>query len=566
MQIQTNINALFAQRMNSRNQGSLSTSLQRLSSGLRVNSAKDDAAGLAISERMTSQIRGLTVASRNANDGISMLQTAEGALQETTNMLQRMRELAVQASNTGVYSSSERRQLQAEINELTAEIDRIAKSTQYNGIEILNGKGKAGAMDPDSKAMDALNRSWLQSAETTISRYYGIEASGGTMTVTLARTAAEGSDGVNGTLAFVGTALGSKNVTLTMDMADFENPSLPNGGSAWLYNDRVIAHEMVHAVIGNRIGSLGTAVPTWFNEGAAELIHGADERVVGDGGVGAVMGQNITAWGGASADYSKAYLAARYIHLNAGGYDPDNASGSGIGQVINAMAEGSTFIDALNNAMGTNYANEAAFFTDFDANGQAYLQANGLDLTNKDTGAIGGADAENGTSYRGKTTAESTAPDINHLQDNPTNFRVIMPKEIDYNDGGTTNSFAIQVGDNEDDVIRIGTVSAGVDSLGIGDIDLVDYPQNAMGIIDTAIEFISKQRARLGAEMSRMESAMGINSINVENISAARSRIVDADYALETSEMTRSMIINQASLAMVSQAQAAPSLVLSLLQ
>ncbi len=565
MQIQTNINALFAQRTNARNQGSLSTSLQRLSSGLRVNSAKDDAAGLAISERMTSQIKGLTVASRNTNDGVSMLQTAEGALAESVNMLQRMRELAVQASNTAVYTASDRKKMQDEIKELSAEIDRIAKTTEFNGIKILNGKGKAGAMDPDSKVMDALKRSWLESAETTISRYYGIEASGGKMTVKLAYTTADGSDGVNGTLAFVSSVGGSKDVTLTVDMADFQNPSLPNGGSAWLYSDRVITHEYSHAVVANRIGSQSISVPTWFNEGTAELSHGADERVKGDGGVAAVMGQDITAWGGASADYSKAYLAARYIHLKAGGYNPDNPEKSGLGQVLNLMGEGNSFINALNAAMGTSYADEAAFFTDFDANGQTYLEANGLDLNNADTGAIGGADAENGTSYRGSTTAETTAPDINRLQDNPTNFYVVMPKAIDYNDGGTTNSFAVQVGDSENDVIRIGTVSAGVDSLGIRDLNLVDYPQGAIGTIDTAIDFLSKQRARLGAEMSRMESAININAVNIENMSSARSRILDADYARETSEMTRATIINQASLAMIAQAQAAPNLVLSLL-
>ncbi len=136
--INTNIAALNAQRNLTKSQGTLNTSLQRLSSGLRVNSAKDDAAGLAISDRMTAQIRGLNQASRNANDGISMAQTAEGALQETTNLLQRMRELSVQSAND-TNSASDRASLQAEVNLLKQEIQRIATSTTFNGQKILDG-------------------------------------------------------------------------------------------------------------------------------------------------------------------------------------------------------------------------------------------------------------------------------------------------------------------------------------------------------------------------------------------------------------------------------------------
>ena len=136
--INTNIASLNAQRNLGSSQGLLSQSLQRLSSGLRVNSAKDDAAGLAISDRMTSQIRGLTQASRNANDGISMAQTAEGALQEVTNILQRMRELAVQSSN-GTNTTADRQSLDAEAVQLKAEIDRIATNTKFNGKVLLSG-------------------------------------------------------------------------------------------------------------------------------------------------------------------------------------------------------------------------------------------------------------------------------------------------------------------------------------------------------------------------------------------------------------------------------------------
>ncbi len=132
LSINTNVPSLTAQRNLSKSQGTLNTSLQRLSSGLRVNSAKDDAAGLAISDRMTSQIRGLNQAARNANDGISLAQTAEGALQESTSLLQRMRELAIQSAND-TNSASDRQSLQDEVMQIQAEINRIAETTSFNG-------------------------------------------------------------------------------------------------------------------------------------------------------------------------------------------------------------------------------------------------------------------------------------------------------------------------------------------------------------------------------------------------------------------------------------------------
>ncbi len=137
--INSNVPSLNAQRNLNKSQGSLTKSMERLSSGLRINSAKDDAAGLAISDRMTSQVRGLNQAVRNANDGISMAQTAEGALQETTNLLQRMRELAVQSAND-TNTSSDRASMDAEFDQLVAEIDRIANTTAFNNQVLLSGR------------------------------------------------------------------------------------------------------------------------------------------------------------------------------------------------------------------------------------------------------------------------------------------------------------------------------------------------------------------------------------------------------------------------------------------
>lgn len=142
MTINTNIPSLNSQRFLSQTNMSLTTSMERLSSGLRINSAKDDAAGLAISDKMTSQIRGMTVAVRNANDGISMAQTAESGMGALTDTMQRMRDLAVQASNFGAVSASDREKLSTEFKQLSSELGRIIKNTEFNGKKILNGSLK----------------------------------------------------------------------------------------------------------------------------------------------------------------------------------------------------------------------------------------------------------------------------------------------------------------------------------------------------------------------------------------------------------------------------------------
>ncbi|KAB0585735.1 flagellin [Comamonas kerstersii] len=153
MTINTNVVSINSQRNLSLSGNSLATSMQRLSSGLRVNSAKDDAAGLAISERMKAQSSGLAVAARNANDGISLAQTAEGALGKVGDMLQRMRELAVQSSNA-TNSDNDRKAMQAEVTQLIAEIDRVAKTSEFNGTKLLNGDFAGGVFQVGAAAGD----------------------------------------------------------------------------------------------------------------------------------------------------------------------------------------------------------------------------------------------------------------------------------------------------------------------------------------------------------------------------------------------------------------------------
>ena len=164
--VNTNIASLTAQRNLTGSQGELSTSLQRLSSGLRINSAKDDAAGLAISERFTAQIKGLAQGTRNANDGVSLAQTAEGALQQVTSNLQRMRELAVQSANA-TNSASDRTALQSEVAQLVAEIDRVASNSNFNGVKLLDGTFSSKSFQIGPGTGDTVSISSINTARTS---------------------------------------------------------------------------------------------------------------------------------------------------------------------------------------------------------------------------------------------------------------------------------------------------------------------------------------------------------------------------------------------------------------
>ncbi|WP_303230561.1 flagellin [Comamonas kerstersii] len=199
MTINTNVVSINSQRNLSLSGSSLATSMQRLSSGLRVNSAKDDAAGLAISERMKAQSSGLAVAARNANDGISLAQTAEGALSKVGDMLQRMRELAVQSSNA-TNSDNDRKAMQAEVSQLISEIDRVAKTSEFNGKKLLNGDFAGGVFQVGAAAGDNITVGSLVNAKA--SDLSKVTYATGTATV-----AAWGDDLRAGTLSFAGMSV-----------------------------------------------------------------------------------------------------------------------------------------------------------------------------------------------------------------------------------------------------------------------------------------------------------------------------------------------------------------------
>lgn len=568
MGINTNLVSLNAQRMLSLSQNGLATSMQRLSSGLRVNSAKDDAAGLAIAERMNSQIRGMNQAARNANDGISLLQTAEGASSKVTDMLQRMRELAVQSAN-GTNSGDDRKALQAEVSQLQAEIDRVSATTTFNGTYVF-GKNRASAVgnsDANLQAtLDGLQDRWLGQAGKLVQDMYGISGGGATMKI-LTET-----NTVGGVAAYVsssssGNGPGS-NISMTVDLADFTSANQPDGGSAPYYNDRIIAHEMVHAAMatGQSWGKLSVAASQWFVEGTAEFIQGADERVAGDG-VNAMITKlektDLEDWQQGSPDYSSGYLAVRYMHaaIQAEG-------GNGVQDVIQYLhANNVTLSEAITASSSGAFTNLDNFYTKLQgaaADATAFQNYIGLDLTNADTGAIGGLDADGGA----PKTATSVMPDTPASADLLSGFTLDWGDLLQAKGSGLGMGLGFQVGANAGDLVfaYTGDLNLGVMDIENLDISTSSGASTALRRLDAAIDYVSSMRGRLGAQMNRFENVISVLNVSSENASAARGRIVDADFAVETANLSRSQILQQAGTAMVAQANQLPQNVLSLLR
>ncbi|WP_271271163.1 flagellinolysin [Aliamphritea hakodatensis] len=625
--INSNLASLNARRQLAENASDLSSAMERLSSGKRINSAKDDAAGLAIANRMTSQIRGLNQAVRNANDGISMLQVADGALDQSTGVLQRMRELSVQSAS-GTYSSGDRNAINAEFQQLVRELDRISETTSFNGQPLLDGstsevslqvgsdaeqsisfdlksvdskslglaqgaEGLTGAqinIDSDTgklavdlshavkingqsigtvnqgdslkslvdhinndiegvsastvlgatatsvgtgvlsssdtltlkvfdtegsavtytvnstnsleelaekittktggrlqasldesgklaissdtastmliqdstsgsasgfnttsisnqdiaNIVEGLNNYWISEAEDRIEQFFGIKGSGEDISLNLFTDAPSGQlASVSWTM--VNPATGEAlDLSLNIDLADYVGITLPDGGSSSINLERVIAHEMVHAVMavtmdltdvggGTRITG-GASLPGWFTEGTAELIHGADARVVSENSYidteaeFQTLFDSTTASGSPSdpGGYSVAYLAAKMLQDDIFANDND-----GIKLLFDELETGDTLdqaIQDLNAAGKTQFTDLANFEAYFRANGFEYSTGAGpfanstLNLGDSDTGSIGGSDY-------GNPALDDTGVFSNTANQPAQDFNLIIPDQ-----------------------------------------------------------------------------------------------------------------------------------------
>jgi flagellin len=551
--INTNVGSQSAQRTATTRGQELARAVERLSTGLRVNRAADDAAGYAISERMASSLRGMNQATRNISDAASMLQVADSAMAQVTDSLQRLRELAVEAGN-GSYGGGDRASLQREAVQLLGHITQVGTQAAFNGEAVFAQDATSiGGDDKKRAVIDGLKTGWLSSAEKLVKQYYGLEADGVSMTINLDTT-----DGASNVLASVsGTVSGGSgkfnNIHLNIDMADFGTGTTADGGGAPLYSDRIVAHEMVHAIMSR---ATGFQFPQWFVEGTAELIQGADERLKGAiGGGGGLAGVVASVGGGFT--YEGAYAASRYLHARLKAMGVDGGI-KGVMQYLN-QNQSATLDQALNAVTNGAYANTNAFVADFAANGAAFITTQ-MDLNNADTGAIGGLDADAGPARNARDV-------VNDVGDRSASDPLAGFKEIFPVIGGYTGSRRVQVqaGARPEDLIELSFSAMNAAALGIADLDLT---RSAVAIlhIDQALDFVNQQRVVAGASSSRLDLAADSLARDSTNLAAARSRVRDADYAAEATALTRSQILQKAAQAMLTQANSQPRAVLQLLR
>lgn len=499
--INTNVASLNAQRNLGASQGNLNKSMQRLSSGLRINSAKDDAAGLAISDRMTSQIRGLNQAARNANDGISLAQTAEGALQESTNILQRMRELAVQSAND-TNSQTDRDSLNAEVTQLKEELNRIAETTEFNGKKLLDGSMTDATFQVGANAGE----------NQTIS--FSIASSKGDVLGTV------DAGTLSGDVAASGSGTTNSTLSLTADTAGVAGDAITvNIVSAATTETTETAEVTFTALTDGQTFTLGGTVVTGGSTGAT-----ADE-------VAAAFLNGVT-------DGTK-------VTIDASGADGLFTFAADDGSDTTKL-DFTSATDGVVTALTLTGTNAAEATVDTTA-GIAAADASSAAAGNVITVTV---DAENiGTASTADIAAAITADtDSGNLVD-ATGTAAIAAVEADI------------------------ALTGGVDGTLTGASVLVDNisvssltnAQTAITSVDEALSQIDTIRGNLGAVQNRFESTIS-NLQNVsENLSAARSRILDADIAQETSAMTKNNILQQAGVSILAQANQAPQLALSLL-
>lgn len=512
--INTNIQSLNAQRNLSSSQSQLATSMQRLSSGLRINSAKDDAAGLAISERMTTQVRGLTVAMRNANDGISLAQTAEGALGSLGSNLQRIRELAVQARNA-TNSAEDRAALDTEVQQLKAEVTRVAQQTSFNGTNLLDGSFtnmafQVGANQGQTIDISAIVNANVDALGTWDSVAIPAQMTGKTVvgessSVSIPSTSTFPLTAPNGTGPYTYPAV---NVSVDGATAVAVGP-ISNATSAQGARDDFLAALQTNMPAGVTLSLDTSGNIVASNSGATNTSLKADGAPLGTATLTAPAGKTVASGG----------LKAAAVTINGVDFQLDAAE--------SASKRVNDLVSQINNA--------------------TYLQPNS---------------AVTASIVNGGIVLSSAAGNVSVTELNPTTGGTALKDATGLVQGNTiANDPNFAAGSRSFESAQTGV--NGFTALNVLD---AEYADNAILAMDAALKAVNGARATLGAVQSRFETTVENLSVNSENLSASRSRIMDADFATETANLSRTQILQQAGTAMVAQANQLPQQVLKLLQ
>ena len=599
--INTNIASMIAQNNLTASQSSLQTSMQRLSSGLRINSAKDDAAGLAISQRMTAQLDGQNQAARNANDGISLAQTAEGDLSQIGSNLQRIRDLAVQAAN-GTNSASDRAALNNEASQLISEINRVASTSNFNGVNLLDGSfsNQTFQVGANGTSNDQITIGAISSAKSSAlgvgssSSYSATLAGSGASTDAIGAGAiaingvsigASANDGVsykdaNGSAiakaAAINAATGSTGVSAVAN-ATTVSGTATTVTSAGL-NSIAAGAIKINGVDIGAVASASTAAQRGAQISAAINAKSSQSGVTAtyDTNTGAVAlsaadGRNITIERTQNADTVDADTG-----LTSGAASASAASTNTVSGQISLTSTSSKGIQVTDGSETFVSGTGAATTSGLSSGG---IQINGVDLGTVNSGAtaaIAGqniADAINAISSKTGVTATASTSGTLKLK-SLTNSNIVIAGSsagltasglaaATTNAGSSTAGGAANAGLSTSAVPASTTVGAGLSSL---DLTTSAGATSALATIDAALASVNSSRASLGAFQNRFTSAVTSLQTSQTNLAASRSRIQDADFASETANMTRAQVLQQAGTAILAQANSQPSGVLALLR
>ena len=507
--VNTNIFSLNAQRNLRQVEGPLQTAMQRLSSGLRINSAKDDAAGFAISTRQTTQINGLSQAVRNANDGVSFAQTAEGAMDEMITSLQRINELSIQSANNN--TAKDRESIDEEVQQLISELNRIVSQTRFNGETFLN-KSKSINVQVGAEVNETINVSTSNVAPTTL--------------------------GVSTTYAD------------SLDTSDIAQSAFATYDSSGLGSGATIA--------GQDIGDAISTASDYQNN-SQNLINRINEYT-GDHDVtafshgNALVGNNTAM---AATDSSGGTVDAGYLTINGtqiGSFSLSSSSTSGIANLVSAINNESTNTSVSAHAVDS----VGAVVTDY-TDGSRIVLAN-------DTGAGISVSMDSGVSGGSLVSTHNFASGTTSV-DAGQNGKIIL------NSGLTTTSVSFDGSGTGSALGVVASTGSGVGSVSltqtsVNSLSVTNVANANISILatKTALDSISSEKAKLGAAQNRFETTIS-NLENVrENAVQARSRIRDADFAEETANLTKNQILQQAGISVLSQANQLTQNVLALLQ
>ena len=497
--INTNVSSLLSQNSLSKNSSALTNAMERLSTGVRINSAKDDAAGLAIATRMTSEVRGLQVAVRNANDGISVAQTAEGSLGEITNILQRIRELAVQSANAS-NNDTDRSFLDTEAQQLIAETNRIGAQANFNGIKLLDGTFNAKTFQVGANAGETIIFNSIADSQATGLGSNDLLSSGDIIkTGGFAKAVASGTGEIVNAVTAVTTGF-----TLSTDTAR------GGGASASITYAVNASAKDVATAVNNSAATVGVAATAQTQAQLSTLsAPGTVTFTLNNIAVSAVVTT--------TSDLTSIVSAVNGL------------TGSTRG-VVASFADADKSKLVLKSSTGENISISA--FANDAASAQTVVLKTGTDFGQSVTLTEGG---NNSTVVTGEVNMTSTKGKIT-AAGGQANF---------LSSASATSSFLSVAG------ISLGSVSSST---------------KALSILDQALTSVNNTRAALGGLMNRFNASVSNQSTTIANLSASRSRILDADYAVETTNLAKAQIIQQAATAMLAQANQSSQSVLALLK